>query len=72
MVEKKQACGIPNIDILKKLYGVDIMPDNVLEARNRILELVGKQKQYLDILDKNIVCHDAFTYDFSFKEKFWE
>ena len=72
VVEKKQACGIPNIDILKKLYGVDIMPDNVLEARNRILELVGKQKQYLDILDKNIVCHDAFTYDFSFKEKFWE
>jgi len=48
---------------LSTIYGVDMMPDNVEECRRRLL-CGCEDLRY--IVDRNIVCHDALTYDYSF------
>lgn len=48
---------------LSTIYGVDLMPDNVAECRKRLL--CGR-KDLAHIVQTNIVCHDALTYDYSF------
>ena len=48
---------------LSTIYGVDIMEDNVTLCRDRLL---CNQEHYRHIVEKNIVCHDALTYDYSF------
>ena len=51
---------------LGTVYGVDLMQDNVDLCRNRLL--CGRE-DLRAIVEKNIVCHDALTYDYSFGEK---
>lgn len=48
---------------LSTVYGVDLMPDNVDECRRRLL--CGRE-DLRHIVERNIVCHDALTYDYSF------
>ena len=48
---------------LSTIYGVDLMEDNVTLCRDRLL---CGQEQYRHIVEQNIVCHDALTYDYSF------
>lgn len=48
--------------ILSTIYGVDLMPDNVEKAINRLC----LDDSHLSILTKNIRCENALTYDFSF------
>lgn len=48
---------------LSTIYGVDLMEDNVMLCRDRLL---CGQEHYRHIVEKNIVCHDAVTYDYSF------
>lgn len=48
---------------LSTIYGVDLMPDNVAECRRRLL--CGRT-DLEHIVRRNIVCHDALTYDYSF------
>lgn len=48
---------------LSTIYGVDLMMDNVELCRDRLL--CGRE-DLRDIVQKNIVCHDALTYDYSF------
>lgn len=48
---------------LSTVYGVDLMQDNVDECRKRLL---CGQTHLQHIVDRNIVCHDALTYDYSF------
>jgi type I restriction-modification system DNA methylase subunit len=48
---------------LSTIYGVDLMPDNVDECRERLL--CGRTN-LAHIVERNIVCHDALTYDYSF------
>lgn len=48
---------------LSTVYGVDLMPDNVDECRKRLL--CGRT-DLEHIVRRNIVCHDALTYDYSF------
>ena len=63
---------------LSTIYGVDLMMDNVLECRSRLLcgmsgplpEPINDCTTYEQLVKKNIVCHDALTYDFSFNG--WE
>lgn len=50
---------------LSTIYGVDLMQDNVDLCRNRLL--CGRE-DLRHIVEKNIVCHDALTYDYSFGE----
>jgi type I restriction-modification system DNA methylase subunit len=50
---------------LSTTYGVDLMPDNVKLTQDRLL---CGYEEYRPIVEKNIVCHDALTYDYSFGE----
>lgn len=48
---------------LSTIYGVDLMMDNVELCRERLL---CGQEHLRHIVERNIVCHDALTYDYSF------
>ena len=52
---------------LSTAYGVEIMEDNVKLCKERLAGPNPTMK-ILKILDKNIVCADALTYDYSFGE----
>ena len=52
---------------LSTTYGVELIQENVKLCKKRLGGINPTQKM-LDILDKNIVCADAFTYDYSFNE----
>ena len=55
---------------LETLYGVELMEDNVQECKERILNLLDAlQIKYdkelaLQIMDRNLICHDFFTWNF--------
>ena len=55
--------GIDFETALSTIYGVDLMEDNVALCRERLL--CGRE-DLRHIVEKNIVCHDAQTYDYSF------
>ena len=57
--------GIDFETALSSLYGVDLMQDNVNLCRERLL---CGQTQYKHIVEKNIVCADALTYNYCFGE----
>jgi hypothetical protein len=60
---------------LSTTFGVELMPDNVEECQNRLLGLAAlhdeitlaeAQAKYGVIVQRNIVCADALTHDYSF------
>ena len=53
---------------LSTTYGVDLMEDNVNECRRRLAG-PNPTPEILEIVNKNIVCHDALTYDYKFGEQ---
>ena len=55
--------GIDFETALSTIYGVDLMDDNVELCRERLL--CGRE-DLRHIVERNIVCHDALTYDYSF------
>jgi SAM-dependent methyltransferase len=75
VLRRKVEKGIKVLKALSTIYGVDLMPDNVLHARQRLVriakELNPKVKEDVcrEIVNANIVCHDALTYDYSFSEE---
>ena len=66
--QNEQSGEIPDevfIRALKSIYGVEFKDDNVELCRARML--CGRTEQHIiDIVKKNIVHHDALTYDYSF------
>ena len=48
---------------LSTIYGVDLMPDNVKLCQDRLL---CGQEHLRHIVERNIVCHEALSYDYSF------
>ena len=59
-------------DPLSTIYGVDIMEDNVLECRQRLLAIAGDNAHNRKVVEKNIVCANSLIYDFEFKEPYWK
>jgi hypothetical protein len=53
---------------LNTTYGVDLMEDNVNECRKRLAG-PNPTPEILEIVNRNIVCHDALTYDYKFGEE---
>ena len=51
---------------LSTTYGVDLMEDNVIECRKRLAG-PNPTPEILEIVNKNIVCHDALTYNYKFE-----
>lgn len=60
---RKMENGATFEQALSTIYGVDLMEDNVLLCRERLL---CGQEHLKHIVERNIVCHDALTYDYSF------
>lgn len=61
---------------LNTLYGVELMEDNVAECKERVHEMLESvcpdydREVATDIMDRNLVCHDFFTWDFdNWREK---
>lgn len=63
VVIRKLENGATLEQALSTTYGVDIMPDNVELCRERLL---CGQENLRSIVERNIVCHDGLTYDYSF------
>jgi len=55
------------LQALSTTYGVDLMEDNINECKRRLAG-PNPTPDILKILNKNIVCHDALTYDYNFEE----
>lgn len=62
---KKIENGIDFETALSSIYGVDLMPDNVKLCQDRLL---CGQDHLRHIVEKNIVCADALTYNYTFGE----
>jgi len=60
---KQSDCSLEQA--LSTIYGVDIMPDNIELCRKR-LQGPNPTESIIKILNNNIVCADALTYDYSF------
>jgi type I restriction-modification system DNA methylase subunit len=63
---RKMEMGSTFEQALHTIYGVDLMQDNVDLCRERLL--CGRE-DLRHIVEKNIVCADALTYDYSFGEQ---
>ena len=65
VIRKMERSGCSLEKALQTTYGVDLMEDNVFECRKRLAG-PNPTPEILEIVSKNIVCHDALTYDYSF------
>ena len=68
VIKKMEKSGCSLEEALSTTYGVEFMKDNVDECRKR---LAGPEPtdEILEIVNKNIVHHDALTYDYKFGEE---
>ncbi len=57
---------------LSTVYAIELMPDNVSEMKERILNYILQFSNDINeikkIIDKNIVCANSLNYDFSFSD----
>ena len=67
VIRKMEKSGCSLEEALSTTYGVEFMEDNVNECKKR---LAGPEPtdEIWEILNKNIVHHDALTYDYKFGE----
>lgn len=67
VIRKMEKSGCTLEQSLSTIYGVEFMEDNVIECRKR---LAGPDPtpEIISIVTKNIVHHDALTYNYSFGE----
>ena len=68
VIRKMERSGCTLEQALSTTYGVEFMEDNVIECRTR---LAGPDPtpEILEIVTKNIIHHDALTYNYSFGEE---
>lgn len=58
IAQRKLDAGMTVEDAAKTIFGIDILTDNVEEAKNRLLKILPGTEE---ILDRNIVCGDFLT-----------
>lgn len=68
VIRKMERSGCSLEQALSTTYGVELMEDNVIECRKRLAG-PSPTPEILEIVTKNIVHHDALTYDYSFGEE---
>jgi len=74
VIRRKVQAGSTPEQALRTTYGVDIDALNVFETRARILKVTSEVSgqpinlKWLPIVTRNIVQHDALTYDWSFSK----
>ena len=63
--------GIEPMDALRSIYGVELMPDNVRETKDRVLKMFDEleveydRNEALRTMDYNLVCSDFFLWNFN-------
>ena len=65
IIRKIERSGCTLEQALSTTFGVEFMEDNVIECRKRLVGY-NPTPEILQIVEKNIVHHDALTYDYSF------
>ncbi len=65
VIRKIERSGCSLEQALSTTYGVDLMEDNIEECKKRLAG-PNPTEEILYILNKNIVCADGLTYDYSF------
>ena len=60
---KMEKGGMSLKEALQTIYGVELMPDNVLECQNRLL---CGEEDLRHIVEQNIVCANSLKYHFRF------
>ena len=68
IIRKMEKSGCSLEQALKTTYGVEIMEDNVVECRKRLAG-PNPTPEIIEIVNKNIVCHDGLTYNYKFGEE---
>ena len=63
VVRRKIACGSTPLQALETTYGIDIMEDNVLECRQRLLDVAGRPEGGEQVVTHMIACADALKVD---------
>jgi plasmid stability protein len=53
---------------LSTIYSVDIMPDNIEETRQRLLDIAGDTPENRKTVQSNIALADGLNYDFEFED----
>ena len=66
VIRKMEKSGCNLEQALRTTYGVELMEDNVIECRKRLAG-PNPTPEIIEIVTKNIVCHDALTYDYRFE-----
>jgi hypothetical protein len=66
VIRKMERSGCTLEQALRTTYGVELMEDNVRECRKRLAG-PNPTPEILQIVESNIVCHDALTYDYLFE-----
>lgn len=67
MLEKRLESGVSKKDAISTLYGVELEQVNIDICKDRLRCVLGDgivTHDYDEIIDKNIVCHDFFDWDF--------
>lgn len=67
VIRKMEKSGCDLLQALSTTYGVEFMEDNVIECRKRLAG-PNPTPEILEIVNRNIVCHDALTYDYRFEK----
>ena len=65
VIRKMERSGCTLEQSLSTVYGVELMCDNVEECKRRLAGPIPTP-EIIEILERNIVCHDALTYDYEF------
>ena len=65
VLQRKLDNGHDPIQAISTIYGVELMPDNVEEMKDRLLELIptNLHKKAREIINHNIRCHNSLTWD---------
>lgn len=63
ILKRKLANGSTPAQALSTIYGIDIMRDNVIESRRRMLEIAGNTEEHRKIVNKNIQKGNALNFD---------
>lgn len=64
VVRRKIAHGSTPTQALNTTYGVELMPDNVAACRYRLLEIAGDTDEHRRIVEHNIACANALTFNY--------
>lgn len=64
---RKLSKGHSPLQAISTIYGVELMEDNVAECHARFMELIPEQSknEAIEILKRNIICHDTLTWNFN-------